>query len=246
MVVTDVARMRSGVCIAGCSPDGKQSIRPVLASGGGIPWSLLRPSHDVVVEPFSVIEIDLRQAAPEAPHVEDMIIDGSGNIQIIGSLDETERRALLQRQCSPKIENLFGTEIVNRKFVRPGTGARSLGTVGIRRVSYVDLGLNASDRQQFRITFNDNAQTRYRLTVTDIAFRRLADQLCDRFGEDQRASLWLKDQINHASLIYLRIGLSRAFDPQHGSDQNCYLMATGIYTFPNYLDQTWAAYYPAE
>jgi hypothetical protein len=193
-----------------------------------------------------VIEIDLREADPVAPHTEDMIIDLTGNIQIIGSLDESERRVLLQRQCAPKIENLFGTEIVSRKYVRPGTGTCSLGTVSIRRVSYVDLGLNASERQQFRITFDDNDQTRYRLTVTDIAFRRLADQLCDRFGDDQRAALWLKDRINHASLIYLRIGLSRAFDPQHDGDQNCYLMATGIYTFPNYLDQRWAAYYPAE
>lgn len=246
MVVTDVARMRSGVCIAGCTVDNEQSIRPVLVTGGGIPWRLLRPSNDTVVEPFSLIEIDLRRAAPEAPHTEDFVIDGTGNIQIVGSLAEPEIHNLLGRQDVTTVNDIFGAEIVNRRFVRPGTGTCSLGTVTVNQVSFIELGDNQYGNEDYRITIVDASGARYRLRATDIAFCRFAGQLRETLGNDQQAGMTLRQAINRANALYLRIGLSRSFKPRDDREPGCYLIVTGIYSFPSYLPLAWSAYYPSE
>lgn len=50
-------------------------------------------------------------------------------------------------------------------------------------------------------------------------------------------------RINDAEAIYLRIGLSRPFQPRSSAEAVCYLMVTGVYTFPSYLEGRFADYY---
>ncbi|HLI51784.1 MAG TPA: hypothetical protein VKU87_08305, partial [Thermomicrobiaceae bacterium] len=57
------------------------------------------------------------------------------------------------------------------------------------------------------------------------------------------AALRVRERINRSREIYLRLGLSLPFQPR-GAEARCYLVITGVHTFPTYLDGRWADYYP--
>lgn len=245
LVVTDVAWVDSGVCIAGYV--GQQATRPVLPAGGGIPWAYLRDESGTLVEPLTEIEIDLLEATPSPPHTEDRRIDGLGRVRIVRRLPEAEARAFLRRVCRDAVTDLFGTEVVDGRYVRPGEGHASLGTVRVLRITWLDLSRDeVRDRDQFTLRFDDAAGTSYRLRVTDLAFREHCCRTWERSnGRRDRAAIHVRERLNDAEEIFLRIGLSRPFEPQAGAGHRCYLIVTGVYTFPSYLDARWADYYAA-
>ncbi|MBX5444430.1 hypothetical protein [Sphaerobacter sp.] len=245
LIVTDVAAMDSGVCIAGYV--GARSTRPVLPEGGGIPWAYLRDESGNFVEPLTEVEINLLKHTPRPPHTEDRLIDGTGRIRIVRRLPEPEAQSFLRRVCRGSVTDLFGAEIVDRRYILPGQGHSSLGTLRVSRITWLDLDRDEDrGRDQFTLGFADSTGMSYRLRVTDVAFREHCRRTWERTsGRRDLAAIRVRERLNDAEEIFLRIGLSRPFEPGPGVGRRCYLMVTGVYTFPSYLDAPWAEYYAA-
>lgn len=245
LVVAGVAWMGSGVCISGYV--GAQATRPVLPTGGGIPWAYLRDETGTLVEPLSEIEIDLLEPIPQPPHCEDRRIDGTGRIRVVRRLPVDEARTFLHRIRRDAVRDLFGAEVVDGRYVRPGEGSASLGTVRVARIAFLDLDRDeARDRDSFRLHFYDSGGAFYRLRVTDLAFREHCRRAWERLGgRRDLAAIRVRERLNDSQDIFLRIGLSRPFESRAGQGPRCYLMVTGIFTFPTYLDAPWADYYAA-
>lgn len=245
MVVTDVAAMESRVCIAGYGSDDQRSIRPVPSGGGGIPWFSLLDERDQVVEPFSEVEVSLRGSRPDPPHTEDHVFQGTPKFRLVRNLSESEAIHLLEGSRSESVADIFGAEVEDRRLVRPGSGSASLGTIRIEQIDGVNLRRDERyQRDHFNLAFRDQGGTQYNLRATDVAFRVYCRRVSD--GQDGRrdlAAIQVRERLNDAEFIYLRIGLSRPHQSHADTEPACFLMVTGVYTFPSYLDGRWADYY---
>lgn len=234
LIITDVAYMSSGVCLAGYRLGDLACIRPVLGSGGGWPHALLEDSRRQRVTPFSIVELDLGDPSPQPPHIEDYLV-GRRELVVVRTLSSEDRWLLLEHTCNQTVRDIFGPQIGERRWVLPGAARRSLGTIRVDRVEYVVLDYDERyARQQYRISFIDGEGLRYNLPVTDLAFRQLCDAYITRYDGDSRvAAMHVRDQVNRGRDIFVRLGLSRPFLPSEiDSDQKCYLLVTGIYGFP--------------
>jgi hypothetical protein len=95
-----------------------------------------------------------------------------------------------------------------------------------------------------RVVFEDRAGGRYRLAVTDLAWRCCADYL-QRTEKLPVVALAARLQAALESKeVFLRIGLARGWS-RH--PDRCYLQVTGIHTFPDYLaGRTFADFAPEQ
>ena len=85
----------------------------------------------------------------------------------------------------------------------------------------------------YRIVFEDQSAQRYRLRVTDLAFRCYLDHCRTQLGQSPSAiSDGLLELFNQAA-TFLRIGLARHWER---FPDRCYLQITGVYSFPDYLE----------
>ena len=143
------------------------------------------------------------------------------------SIDSTT--APSRASSEPKLHDAAGSS-------RP-EGTRSLGTVAIADalgVTYCREG----DRWVYRLGFADRAVARYRLAVTDLAYRYHLDRLRVRTGLDPDSVAETMLSSLRSSDVYLRVGLARGWSEY---PDRCYLHVTGVYTFPDYLDvECWA------
>lgn len=243
MVVTDLMAVDAGVSVAGYLPDPGKSVRPVPPRGSGFPWRSMVDVNGVPIEPFSEVEINLGDFLPNPPFLETVLVDSLDGLQVVRHLTISEQHRLLLGTLSNSVEAIFGTEIFKHRYTRPGSGIASIGTIRTDHISYVNLDADANIRRdRYDIEFRDGAGVRYSLRVTDLAFR----EFCRRQRSPDRrdiAALRVRERVNRSREIYLRLGLSLPFQPR-GSDARCYLVITGVHTFPTYLDGSWAHYYP--
>jgi hypothetical protein len=218
------------ICVAGYT-DAGGCIRPVL------PYAHLNEawlfSDGVpIVRPFARIELDVLRNVPEPPHTEDWLISARKPV-CRGEVPNSARREFLNRSLDADVASLFGAPVRHEQgyWIEAGHGKRSLGTVRgrVRRVVY---GSNATNKWQYRLTFDDARGNPYLLTVTDLAFRAYLDHQRIACGvPPARASQQLFRSLSNAE-IYLRIGLSRHWAQY---PDRCYLQINGVYTFPDYL-----------
>jgi hypothetical protein len=84
----------------------------------------------------------------------------------------------------------------------------------------------------FRIAFRDGAGVRYRLAVTDLAFRCYVEYHRQKLGQTPDAvALNLTNTLREGE-VCLRIGLARGWEKY---PDRCHLQITGVHTFPDYL-----------
>ena len=232
VLITDVTRMQQDrVCVAGYL-EGDLCIRPVVPYLG-IPETWLYEHDQVLIRPWNDVELELFYTKPEPPHTEDVVIDPRHR-HLAGTLSLARRHAFLTRVLDPCVEEIFGAKIHADPghFVLAGEGSRSLGTIrmaSIREVAYTpkDGGWH------YRIAFNDQSGTPYRLTATDLAFRSYLDYLRVDQGMSARQIAMYMLECLRGREVFLRIGLARGWvkHPEH-----CYMQITGVYSFPDYLD----------
>jgi hypothetical protein len=247
MLVTDVARMATGVCIAGYSVDLSIPIRPVLSAGGGIPWNLPVDHKGHVIQPFSVINVDLDQPRPDPPHTEDWVLSEPPVFAFEGRASERLVSRALAKLATDTIVDAFDGSVENRKFVQPGYGRRSLATIRIREMRFIDLGVwEDSGNAKYRVTFRDARGEQYNLPVSDAGFRAYVDmRVGERHEPRDRVARVIRARINSANDIYLRVGLSRPYSSGPSVPERCYLMLTGIYSIPDYRTVDWESLFPA-
>ena len=124
---------------------------------------------------------------------------------------------------------MFDGGLVDKRYHRPDSGERSLGTIRAR--------LSSIDLSQCRLSFFDEAGESYsRVKVNDLAFWRLAEYWGAPEGSAKKAlAQRLKQTLATADEVFLRLGLSRPWTNSEGA-KGCWLQVTGIYTFPDYLE----------
>jgi len=233
IVITDLTRMQGQrVCIAGITRD-LTCIRPVFRHGG-LAESWLYDQGNVAIRPFAVILFDLQEHAPDPPHTEDWIIDlvyrPDGRI-----LTQDRQRSLLRRIEDTSVEGIFGAEILREHgwYIAAGEGTRSLGTIRVKKLWDIWYALHEGDKWSYHLLFSDQTGQRYRLAVTDLAFRTFLDHLRLHQGmQPSRAAQSLTTTLQRAEL-FLRIGLARGWEKYPA---RCYLQITGVYSFPDYLE----------
>jgi hypothetical protein len=232
LTITDLTRMQEPrVCIAGYLPDGT-CVRPV-PRGGGLLEGWLKAAGQVVIRPFALVEFDLQERAPHPPHTEDWFINPLYRVNR-GMLAPDEQKALLARLEDGGVEKIFGAAIHRDPgyYVKTGEGKRSLGTIRLKAIGDIVYELRENGKWDYRLAFTDQTGARYRLAVTDLAFRYYLDNLRVREkispGEATRS---LVAALQKAQ-VFLRIGLARGWDR---FPDRCYMQVTGVYSFPDYL-----------
>ncbi|MHB8646212.1 MAG: dual OB domain-containing protein [Thermomicrobiales bacterium] len=234
VTITDLTRMQGDrVCVAGYLPDNT-CVRPVFVKGG-LTEEWLRLRGKAAIRPFAVIEFDVRGkvSMPLPPHTEDRIIDDTYRVWR-GSLTPEERAEWCAKAEDRDVAAIFGAAIHDEdgRFVLAGEGARSLGTVRVKRLEEVQFSPGTNGRWQYRLGFNDQGGQHYRLPVTDLAFRVYLDYLRDRRDVPPLSVAHRLTTILQKNPVFLRIGLARGWER---FPDRCYLQITGVYSFPDYL-----------
>lgn len=234
LIITDVTRMKKPrVCIFGYDEMGN-AVRPVAPYPykGITERDILDDKGRQVITPFALVKFDFIRPTPQRPHTEDWevkISDGKLYKKLISNLSEEERKKFLEKILDKSVRDIFGAVIHDKKYIKPGEGARSLGTIWTNKVSRIDYSVKESGKYNYRIEFSDGDAV-YNLPITDLAFRRYCDYLREKEGLSETAIVANLQGILQKG-VFLRIGLGRPFEEK---GNQCYLLVTGIYTFPDY------------
>ena len=247
LVITDLTRMQEGhVCVAGYRWEGDEAggcVRPEFRYGS-LTETWLGAGGEVVVRPFAVVELDLKEHRPEPPHTEDWIVDERYRVRR-GMLTPEERLALLAEIDDGSVDRIFGAPVHEDRgwFVRAGEGTRSLGTVrpeGVTAVTYAPRP--QVGKWHYRLTFGDANGRLYNLAVTDLAYRYYLDSLRDEGTPPALVARRVLGTLREAEHLYLRVGLARGWND--GGERRCHLQINGVYAFPDYLDGRCFADFP--
>ncbi len=234
LLMTDVTEMHEGrVCIAGLDSQGN-TIRPVLP-GGVYLWHLYREGHPAIV-PRAVVELDLRPVADAVPpHVEDMAFDPT-TVRFCGARPPAQMEKLLLRSAHDTVTRLYAGQLREGRWVLPGSLTVSLGTLAGPRPDDVVLGRVRDGRAEYRLSFTDTGGESYpRISIADLAFRRMADAEVARLGDPQAAAERIVGLLRQADSLYVRLGLTRPYAPVASQQKVCWMQVTGILSFPDYL-----------
>jgi len=232
IVITALTRMQGGkVCIAGYDYSNKVYIRPVVPYQG-IDESYLFIDERLVIKPFAIVEFELLEHTPNPPHSEDWEIDTSVNPKLIRNI--TDRQGFLEFIKDDSVSGIFGAPTVEQQYLREGEGNRSLGTVKAGSIAYVEYFEKEVGRYEYRIIFEDEARDIYDLPVTDMAFRAYCDY--SRANQDlDYIGIKLQEMLCNRE-VYINLGLARAFAPVEDEPPKYYILVTGVYSFPDYLE----------
>lgn len=220
------------ICVAGYLSD-KTCVRPVTTYG--LNYDFLKEKDELIIEPFSIVEFDLQDDATHninKPHTEDRVMQSQHRVKC-GMLTLSQRESFLSDIDDINVENIFGATIRFGPgfYIQDGEGEHSLGTIGAPDLKEIYPDSNSG----YRISFNDKCGKDYDLKVTDLSFWKYLDFLIYRSEiSPQDAFRILKDELQKAKL-YLRIGLARGDWDKY--PERCYLQITGVYSFPNYLNE---------
>lgn len=237
LFITDVTRMRSPRVCVGCVDDQGCNVRPKF-EWGPINEDWLYEDGKVVIRPFAVVIMDLIQPDPhlKAPHTEDWIVSQDVK-RFRGLLTEAQRMRLFGRVSDLNVASIFGAEIQHNpgNYIRENEGNRSLGTVRIAQVNFVQYEQQINGNWGYHITFTDEAGAKYKLAVTDLAFHHYLDVLRTTQGYSTgKIGAVMQKCLAEKDAVYLRIGLTRPTWAAH--PHCCFLQINGVYSFPDYLE----------
>jgi hypothetical protein len=231
LAITDLTRMNRGrVCIAGYDRE-QRCIRPQLPPPG-IPESALELNGQAIIYPFAVIELDLLEARPQAPHTEDFNYDPY-SVQFVRPV--TDRMKVLTWSLHESVAAIFELPILSDFgfYVKSCQGPRSLGTIRPRVIIKVFYGPDdVKGAWDYRLHFYDGAGVFYRLKIVDLTWHYYCDSLRSSGMEPAEIAAILTESLRTRK-VYLRIGLSRGWKEY---PDRCFLQVTAIHTFPDYLE----------
>jgi hypothetical protein len=231
VVITDLTRMYRGkVCIAGYDAS-RRAVRPMVPPPG-IPETSLLQDDKSIIFPFALVEFDLLEARPQPPHTEDVLYDPESPrlMRAVQSKEEILGWSLFE--C---VEDIFEQPVLSSpgRYVLDCQGPRSLGT--IQPAEVLEAKYDAGEEEgtwDYRLSFLDGQNERYRLKITDLTWHYYCDSLRGEECQPGQIADRLTEKL-HASKVYLRIGLARGWKK---FPERCYLQINGIYTFPDYLE----------
>ena len=225
IIITDLTRFSAGnpaVCIAGIHPETGECIRP---------WPYLRFT---TCERLGILPggrligdfIPIRQGSH--PHTED---SRHSNLRFSGPCTADEFRGILERSCVGSLAEGFGHDFPEGNRCLPVGHSPGHSIVTLRAApDQVRIIENEYQPGSIRLHFTDGSGRGWRyFPITDLGFFDYAQR-----HRQSGALEALNAQIASQSEVFLRIGLSRAWQ-KPGGEKGYWMQVNGIYTFPTVL-----------
>ena len=226
IIITDLTRFKEGnphICTAGVAPDGTL-IRPYP------PYLLARDCERLDIHPGAILEGEFTPASDGPPHIEDCKWE---NLNYVDRCSSDEFREALEAGLFGSINEGFEYDLSSGEKCIPISAKppRSIITIKLspRSFSIVSDGFNPD---KIRANLWDASGNQYSfLGITDRGF---VDRALKVHG-DRSAIAEMNYHVQSQQELYLRIGLSRAYQAPNGR-HGYWVQVNGIYTFPEYLD----------
>lgn len=222
IIITDLTRFGEGkpiVCTAGIDPKSGECIRP-------LPYLPFSEFTRLGIFPGGILSGDFApDASMKAPHTEDT---HHKDLKFVGPCSAEDFRSVLENSASPSLEAGFDVSLPDGAKLIPllPPPPRSIITLEVnpRRVEIVEDGYKPG---KIRIHFTDGSGKRYRFfSIADLGFHDYAQR-----HRESGALGELNSAIAEQDVVFLRIGLGRAFKNPQGKE-GFWMQANGIYTFP--------------
>ncbi|QDU05715.1 hypothetical protein V6x_54560 [Gimesia chilikensis] len=226
IIITDLTRFKEGsknVCTAGVTEDGTL-IRPYP------PYLLASDCERLDIHPGAILEGDFTPSNASPPHVEDANWE---NLNYVDRCSSNEFRDALKTGLFKTIHEGFEYDLPSGEkcipiIVKP---ARSIITIKLQPHSFSIIG-DSYNANKVRANFWDMEGNQFSfLPITDRGF---VDQALKIQGNSS-AIAKMNYHVQSQSELYLRIGLSRAYQAPSGKN-GYWIQVNGIYTFPDYMD----------
>ena len=222
IIITDLTRFGEGkpiVCTAGIDPKTGECIRP-------LPYLQFSEFTRLGIFPGGILSGDFApDSSKKAPHTEDTL---HKDLKFLGPCSAVDFESVLKNSVSPSLEAGFEVSLPDGEKLIPlvPPPPRSIITVEVnpRTVEIVEDGYKPG---KIRIHFTDGSGKRYRFfSIADLGFHDYAQRHRESGALDE-----LHSAIAEQEVVFLRIGLGRAFKNPQGKE-GFWMQANGIYTFP--------------
>ncbi len=251
LIITDVTRMKDDrVCIAGVDRKGN-CYRPLLSYPEFLcEHHLYDTDSSVMIRPRAVVNLFLEPISTlKPPHNEDHLWRNQNQVEFLRLPDESVWRTVMERTAHESVEAIFHAKIHKNKYIAPGDGERSLGTIkpiSIDKLGFYRLKFGDVESDKFSLNFTDSTGVTYKqIPVTDLSLRYYIQHLRTQKNYHPARIRSIIEQKFSASEVWLRLGLTRPFQKTDNDKSWCYIQVTGIYTFPDYLNGAcFADYFP--
>jgi hypothetical protein len=227
IIVTDLTRFHNPkiVCTAGIDEDSGECIRPM-------PYLALAECKRLNVLPGAKLSGDFTPFPDRVgPHQEDYRYK---KLKFLGPSSSIEFKNALRQGLYESVEEGFEVTLNdNQKHIPIEYEVqRSIITVSISP-SEIEIVENPYKPEKIKLNFRDLSGRKFGyIPITDLGFHEYALQHHSR-NELRKVNSLIKSQEE----VYLRIGLSREYQPPNDERNGYWLQANGIYTFPDYIEE---------
>jgi hypothetical protein len=223
IIITDLTRFgdeNPTVCTAGIDSNTGECIRPM-------PYLPISECKRLGILPGGILSGEFAYKANRVgPHQEDATAVG---LKFHGASSSEAFHEILQDSCFESLETGFEITLPDGdKGVPPDHPVgRSIVTIRAMPES-IEIIEDSYRPGKVKLNFREPSGREYRyFPITDLGFHDFA-QAHRSDGKLEELNEW----INRQREVFLRIGLSRAFQPS-GKKLACWMQANGIYTFPD-------------
>ncbi len=227
IIVTDLTRFNKPeiVCTAGIDEDSGECIRPM-------PYLALSECQRLNILPGARLSGDFTPFTDRVgPHQEDYHYK---KLKFLGPSNSIEFKNALRRGLYESVEEGFEVTLNDyQKHIPIECGVqRSIITISVHPPE-IEIVENPYKPEKIKLNFRDLSGRKFRyITITDLGFHKYA--LRHHSSKELRK---VNSMIKTQEEVYLRIGLSREFQPPNDDRNGYWLQANGIYTFPNYIEE---------
>jgi hypothetical protein len=227
IIVTDLTRFRNPeiVCIAGIDENSGECIRPM-------PYLALSECQRLNVLPGAKLTGSFTPSPDRTgPHQEDYRYE---RLRFLGPSSSEEFKSALGQGLYESVEEGFEITLRNNQKHIP-TDHEVQRSIITARISPSDTEIveDSYNPGKIKLNFRDQSFSEFRyIGITDLGFHKYALQHHSR-NELRTINTMIKAQEE----VYLRIGLSREYQPPHDKRKGYWLQVNGIYTFPDYNEE---------
>ncbi len=221
IIITDLTRFNKDlkVCTAGIDYNTKECIRP-------LPYITRNICDELSILPGGILSGDFEYKNDrEGPHKEDSCYK---DLKYIGACSSNIFREVLAATCFPSITQGFNIQLPHGDRGVPIDHALDRSIISLQVDPNTVFIYEGYKQGTLKLRFHDSSGRSYQdFPITDLGFHKFA-QSRHHAGNLGDLNNWIHNQAE----VFLRIGLSRAFQPP--DQKNAYWMqANGIYTFPD-------------
>lgn len=223
VIVTEVTRMTSGICVAAYDVHQNRIVRPLPRDIANWPVAEFTSGRIGVGSVLGVRPLD-RQPLSAYPHAtEDLrLVEPPDQL---GVLAVGELARALEPTADDTVSSIFDGNLLDRKYVQERALCRSLGAImtpAARIRPYVD------GYDKLRIAIRDRSDLTYDLPITDMQARQVQTS-----QDTEAAARYVQEKLGRhpaGTHIMVRLGLARGWGggSQGWHPLRCYLQCNGL------------------